>query len=120
MLWGHPFMTSTWRGSDQCGRGRGSGACGRPHRELKNVRDLCVKIEFFMKRLKKSSEILARMKYRKFSGHIPKIRKINVRRGHFLDGMWTSTRGGGQAHVDRWKGSKTRFSCGRHKWMAPF
>ena len=44
-------------------------------------------------------------------------------RGLFLDGMWTSTRRGGQAHVDACvEGEgvvKTRFSCGRHKWMAP-
>jgi len=36
-----------------------------------------------------------------------------------VDGIWTSTRGD-QAHVDRSeRGSKTRFSCGRHKWMTP-
>jgi len=40
--------------------GGGSGPCGRPHRELKNLRDLREKVNFFMKRLKKMlSEILA-------------------------------------------------------------
>ena len=36
---GHPFMTSTWRGSGSGGRmwtgGRGPAPCGRPHRKLK-------------------------------------------------------------------------------------
>ena len=98
-------------------REAGSGTCGRPHRKLKNLRDLHVIIEFFMKRLWKSHKKFRQMKYRKFARQIPKIREISEKRGNFSDSMWTSTRGrGGHAHVDRGSGrSKTRFSWGRHK-----
>jgi len=100
---------------DACGRGR-SGVCRRPHRELKNLRFTCENKNFFMKRLKKV--------IRNFSGRIPKIWKISKKRGLFSDSMWMSRRGRGVrlmwTHVDRGRGSKTRFSCGRHKWMGPY
>src|SRR6218665_1573181 len=47
------------------------------------------------------------MKYRKFAGQVPKIRKISEKRGNFSDGMRTSTSGRrGQAHMDRGRGSQ--------------
>jgi len=78
--------------------GGGLGACGHPQQRIEKC-TICVwKIDFFMKRLKKErSEILAE-----------KIRKICKKKGK-VDTC-------GQR---KW-GSKTRFSCGRHKWMAPY
>ena len=75
----------------------------------------------YEKTKKKSSEILADEieKIGRPDRPYPKSEKRRL----FSDGVWTFTRcDGGQAHVDacgqgRW--SKTRFSCGRHKWMAP-
>src|SRR6218665_1431728 len=63
------------------------------------------------------------MKYTIFAGQIPKIRKNSKKRGNFF-GRHVDVHNGGQAHtwthVDRGRVPKTRFSCGRHKWMAPY
>src|SRR6218665_714741 len=62
------------------------------------------------------------MKYRKFAGRIPKNlrnfrekrsffgRHVDVQKGEGVRLLWM--------HVDLGGGVKTRFSCGRHKWMA--
>jgi len=76
-------------------RGRGSGQCGRPHRELKHLCDLHVKIEIFYEKTKKGYQKF--WKYRKFAGQIPQIRKIPKKRGHFFG---RPQGGGGPAHVD--------------------
>jgi len=69
-----------------------------------------------MKRLKNEKKVI-----RNFASLIPKIRKISEKRGHFVGQHVDVHKGEGVGlmwtHVDR--GSKTRFSCGRHKWMAP-
>jgi len=53
---GHPNL-------DACGRGEGSGACGLQHRELKNVCNLRVKIEFFNEKTKKNHQKFLQMRY---------------------------------------------------------
>src|SRR6218665_1157794 len=75
-----------------------------------------------MKRLKEGHQKFSQMKYRKFAGRIPKIRKISEKRGHFFGRNVDVHKGRGlQAHLDacrQGRGSKPRFSCGRRKLMA--
>src|SRR6218665_1603169 len=105
-LGGHPLMTFTRRGSGQCGRmwmggreGQAHVACGRPHREFKNLFDLRVKIEFFYEKTKKV------IRY-------PKSEKFPRKGVIFSDGIWTSTRGVRLmlwTHVDRGRSQKADF-----------
>jgi len=61
------------------------------------------------------------MKYRKFASQIPKIGKISEKRGHFSDGMWTSTRGRSRLCGRMWTGDqKHDFRVDViNGWMAP-
>ena len=113
-------MTSTWRGSGQCGRMWTEGRVGvrcmwTSTQSIKKNYDLHVKIELFYEKtkVKRSSEIpLARY---------PKSEKFPRKGVIFRTACGRSQGGGGQAYVDRGRGrSKTRFLCGRHKWMAPY
>src|SRR6218665_4033388 len=95
-------------------RGRGSGPCGQGGQAHVDIHAENLKIyDLRVKRLKKIHQKFWQMKHRKFAGRIPKTRKILEKRGHFLDGMWTSTRGSGVRlmwmHVHRGGAQKPDF-----------
>ena len=112
-LWGHPFMTSTRRGGRVRLRwmhvdGR-KGVISMWSSTLKIRIRVCsdtilssCHASFFSKRNWSLDGIKSGKLY---------ATSTSTRRVHLMT-LW--------AHVDRERGSKTRFSWGRHKWMTPF
>src|SRR6218665_2316068 len=107
-------MTSTRRGRgqaqvDACGRGRGQALCGRPHRKVE------------LSPLMSSCLLLMQLNF-SFSSRRSLYKLFQESNVYFMSTTCGRPERGGWlmcTHVDRGEGSKIRFFCGRHKWIAP-